>query len=53
MAEIMCNGIECDGATRPATEPHGCPYASEISDCHDDDYCTCCDECVQACCWEI
>lgn len=37
----------------PAKEPHACPYAQEINDSTDDEYCTCCDECRHECCMDI
>ena len=30
-------------------EPHPCPYAEEINDDHDQEYCTCCPVCEQHC----
>ena len=37
----------------PGEEPHSCPYAEEINDDHDPEYCNCCEECQQECHWEI
>ena len=48
----MCGGSHCDGKN-PAAEAHSCPYASEINDDHDPEYCTCCDTCEHKCAMDI
>ncbi len=42
-----------DNCQNPDSDPHPCPYAEEINDDHDPEYCTCCDECTQNCFDEI
>lgn len=53
----ICNGILCrqkpEDQRNPGEEPHSCPYAEEINDDHDPEYCNCCEECQQECHWEI
>lgn len=46
--EVLC---KC-GKNR-AQEPHACPYAQEINDSTDEEYCTCCDDCRHECCMDI
>jgi hypothetical protein len=47
--EKMCS--RC--GKNPAQELHSCPYAEEINDEHDPEYCDCCEECTQECAWDI
>lgn len=46
---VMC----CSCGVNPATEPHSCPYADEIGDNDDPEYCTCCDDCMHECAMDI
>jgi hypothetical protein len=41
------------GKNAASDEPHYCPYALEIHDDPSDDYCWCCDECMDNCQWSI
>lgn len=43
----------CRCGNNPATEPHSCPFAEEIGDNNDPEYCTCCDDCRHECCMDI
>ena len=43
----------CKCGKNPATESHSCPYAEDIGDNDDPDYCTCCDDCRHECCMDI
>lgn len=36
-----------------AEKLHSCPYAREINDNNDPEYCNCCDDCTQQCCDDI
>lgn len=35
------------------TALHGCPYAEEINDNYDPEYCQCCRQCTKECAEEI
>lgn len=48
MAEELCQ--KCG---KPTEGLHGCPYASEINDDDDPEYCNCCEDCMQECNWDI
>lgn len=39
----QCNCLNEDG------ESHACPFAEEIHDNHDPEYCKCCERCTQEC----
>ncbi len=39
----------CSCGQHPATEPHSCPFAEEIQDDDDPEYCTCCEACEREC----
>jgi len=41
------------GNNPPSDEPHYCPYALEVHDDRSDDYCWCCDECMDTCYFDI
>jgi len=43
----------CKCGKNPATEPHGCPFAEEINDNNDPEYCRCCADCTQQCAEDI
>jgi len=43
----LCPVCKCN----PATEPHLCPFASDVHE--DDTPCTCCVECEEACAMDI
>jgi len=45
--------IKCKCGNKPATEPHSCPFASEISSNDDPEYCTCCEDCEHDCAMDI
>lgn len=45
--------VMCRCGVNPATEPHSCPYADEIGDNDDPEYCTCCDDCMHECAMDI
>lgn len=52
----VINGNKCDaigGCNNPASEPHSCPFASEINDNDEPEYCTCCDDCQHECAMDI
>lgn len=44
MAEELCQ--KCG---KPTEGLHGCPYASEINDDDDPEYCNCCEDCMDQC----
>lgn len=55
-ASGLSAGLEvalCKCGKNPAVDPHACPYAEEIGDNDDPEYCTCCDECIHECCMDI
>jgi hypothetical protein len=37
----------------PQTKPHACPFASEIDEDNNPEYCTCCEECEHECAMDI
>jgi hypothetical protein len=37
----------------PAGDMHSCPYASDINDDDDPEYCNCCEDCTLQCVEEI
>lgn len=41
------------GCLNTANEPHSCPFASEINDNDNPEYCTCCDDCTHECRMDI
>ncbi len=41
--------VMCKCGINPATPPHSCPYAEEIGDDLDPEYCICCHECETEC----
>ena len=47
----VCTGQNCRDSSKKnlQTDPHGCPYQSEINDDDNEEYCTCCDECRREC----
>lgn len=45
--------VMCRCEKNPAAAPHACPYAQEIGDSMDDEYCTCCDDCRHECAMDI
>jgi hypothetical protein len=53
----IIDGDKCSGRggcqQLATTEPHRCPYAAEINDNHDDEFCTCCDDCTHECAMDI
>lgn len=42
----------CRCGKNEATDPHTCPYKSEIND-DDETLCTCCADCTTECAYEI
>jgi hypothetical protein len=44
---------KCDRCGKPSSGLHSCPYASEINDNDDPEYCNCCDDCTHECCMDI
>lgn len=53
LAPKCCNAAgSVEGCTGP-TEAHACPYAQELNDSTDEEYCTCCEACTRACAEEI
>lgn len=48
------SSMNCDRCQKnPSSGLHRCPYASEINDNNDDEYCNCCDDCTHQCCMDI
>ena len=45
--------VMCRCGVNPATEPHPCPYAEEINDNDDPEFCTCCADCQHECAMDI
>ena len=43
----------CNKCDKPSPGWHSCPYASEINDDEDPEYCNCCDDCTHECCMDI
>ena len=43
----------CWCGKNPASSRHSCPFADEINDNHDQEHCTCCDDCRRECCLDI
>jgi len=41
--------IVCSKCGKPTEGLHSCPYATEIGDSYDEEYCDCCLECTQNC----
>ena len=41
------------GCNNQADEPHACPYAEEINDNNDPEYCICCNDCRIECSYDI
>lgn len=37
----------------PAEELHGCPYAEDVGNNHDQEYCDCCNKCRRECLADI
>ena len=45
---------QCQRCKRPVSgDRHACPYASEIGDDDNPEFCNCCDDCMTECCQEI
>lgn len=51
--EILLPSEACKCGKNKAQASHSCPYAEEIGDDDDPDYCTCCEECEIECCYAI
>ena len=47
--ESMCG--HC--GKNPAEELHSCPYAEDINNDYDPEYCNCCSNCTSECCQDI
>lgn len=48
MNDVVCETCE----QKPGTEPHPCPYRSEIYE-DEETLCNCCDECRSNCCDDV
>lgn len=45
--------VMCHCGKNPASDPHSCPYAYEIGDDDNPEYCTCCSDCESNCVLDI
>jgi hypothetical protein len=41
------------GKNPPSPDLHSCPFAVEIADNDDEDYCDCCDDCIYECAMDV
>lgn len=48
---ILAHG-HCQGCKNPGMPIHSCPFATDIYD-DSEARCNCCDECIQACAYDI
>jgi hypothetical protein len=48
----LIDGGGCASRGHEQSEPHGCPYQSDVND-NEDFLCTCCPECRQQCLMDI
>ena len=53
VVSVMESMAMCKCAKNPSTEPHACPYAKDVNNNHDPEFCTCCAECEHQCRMEI